>query len=120
MERTEEVSLVITKNSADFESLLVSANYKVSTIQVCTSVCFDTFCTVTLVLSLQDQNNSLFLHPTSEGENTKEAISSSVPGIQNYCSMKLTYYNWLEQLFTVLNVSFAGDFTIFISSYCLV
>lgn len=41
----------------------------------------------------------------------KEAISSSVAGIQNHCSLKLTDQNWLEQFFTVLNVSFACDFT---------
>lgn len=102
LEGTEEVGLVTGKNSADFESVLVTANYEVNTVQVCASVCFDTFCTVALVLSLQDQNDSLFPRPTSEGENIKEAISSSVPGIQNYCSLKLTYYNWLEQLFTSL------------------
>lgn len=102
LEGTEEVGHVTGKNSADFESVLVTANYEVNTVQVCATVCFDTFCTVALVLSLQDQNDSLFPRPTSEGENIKEAISSSVPGIQNYCSLKLTYYNWLEQLFTSL------------------
>lgn len=53
---TEVVSLVRARNGADFESLLVIANYKVNTIlcieQVYTSVCFDTFCIMTLVLSL--------------------------------------------------------------------
>lgn len=56
LEGTEAVSLVRARNGADFESLLVIANYKVNTIlcieQVYTSVCFDTFCIMTLVLSL--------------------------------------------------------------------
>lgn len=55
-EGTEVASLVIPRNHADFESLLLIANNKEKNIlcieQVYTSVCFNSSCIVTLVLSL--------------------------------------------------------------------